>query len=61
MHPKKSSDRKNVFEKGWFSYKIQFAVEKTKKIGAISKLLGKSFCVAIKKMLGIEFLYLGIV
>ena len=36
-----------------FEYKIQFATEKkTKKIfGAISSLLGKIFCVAIKKML----------
>ena len=47
-----------------FEYENHFKVEKknTKKIlGAISKILGKMFVVAIKKMLVIQFPYMEIV
>ena len=49
------------FKKCLFEHENQFAIEKKKILGAISKVLRKIFVVAIKKMLVIQFPYMEIV
>ena len=47
------------FGKCLFEYKIQFALEKS--FGTVFKISWKNFIVAVKKMLVMQFPYMGIV